>query len=192
MRVVRAYGKATGAIFDVTLREPRAQPWAYSVDASFLRIGATAEGQVGESQAMYVSVRESLLRFLRDKRLLLVLDNYEHLLAAAEFAAHTLQAGPGVTLLVTSRAPLRVNGEREYPVSPLLVPEAGSQSAAVLAQNPAVQLFVLRAQAVRPDFALSDENAAAVAAICIRLDGLPLASLNSSFLLRGRAANSRL
>ncbi len=120
-------------------------------------------------------VRDGVLRFLREKRLLLLLDNYEHLLAAAEFAGALLQAGPAVTLLVTSRAPLRVNGEREYPVAPLPVPEAGSQPAAVLAQNPAVQLFVLRAQAVRPDFALSEENAAAVAAICIRLDGLPLA-----------------
>ncbi|HLZ71294.1 MAG TPA: LuxR C-terminal-related transcriptional regulator [Dehalococcoidia bacterium] len=120
-------------------------------------------------------VRDSVIRYVREKRLLLLLDNYEHLLAAAEFAGALLQAGLAVTLLVTSRAPLRVNGEQEYPVSPLLVPEAESRPAAVLAQNPAVQLFVLRAQAVRPDFALSEENAAAVAAICIRLDGLPLA-----------------
>ena len=64
-----------------------------------------------------------MFAFVRDKRLLLVLDNYEHLLAAAEFAGALLQAGPGLTLLVTSRAPLRVRGEREYPVAPLLVPE---------------------------------------------------------------------
>ena len=80
-----------------------------------------------------------------------------------------------MTLLVTSRAPLRVNGEREYAVSPLLVPEARSRSAAELRHNPAVQLFVLRAQAVRADFVLTAENAATVATICIRLDGLPLA-----------------
>ncbi len=121
------------------------------------------------------SVRDSVLRFVREKCLLLVLDNYEHLLAAAEFAGAILQAGPGVTLLVTSRAPLRVNGEREYPVSPLLVPESQRFSAAEVRQNPAVQLFLLRAQAVRPDFALTVANAATVATICIRLDGLPLA-----------------
>ncbi|MHB8573802.1 MAG: ATP-binding protein, partial [Dehalococcoidia bacterium] len=120
-------------------------------------------------------LRDSVLRFLRDKRLLLVLDNYEHLLAAAEFAGAILQAGSDVTLLVTSRAPLRVSGEREYPVPPLLVPQAGSGSAALLAQNPAAALFTARAQAVRPDFALTDANAATVATICMRLDGLPLA-----------------
>jgi non-specific serine/threonine protein kinase len=122
-----------------------------------------------------MSARDSVVRFVRDKRLLLLLDNYEHLLAAAEFAGALLQAGPAVTLLVTSRAPLRVNGEREYAVSPLLVPEARSRSAAELRHNPAVQLFVLRAQAVRADFVLTAENAATVATICIRLDGLPLA-----------------
>ncbi len=122
-----------------------------------------------------VSARESVLRFLRDKQVLLVLDNYEHLLAAAEFAAALLQAAPAVRLLVTSRAPLRVTGEREYAVAPLLAPQERVHSAAELAQNPAVQLFVQRAQAVRADFALSDANASTVAATCARLDGLPLA-----------------
>ncbi len=121
-----------------------------------------------------IPLRESVLRFLREKRMLLVLDNYEHLLAAAEFAGALLQAGPALTLLVTSRAPLRVRGEREYPVAPLPLPleELGTAAAA---ENPAVALFVLRARDVRPEFVLTDANVVTVAAICTRLDGLPLA-----------------
>ncbi len=122
-----------------------------------------------------LSIRESVLRFLRDKQLLLVLDNYEHLLAAAEFAGALVQAAPLVSLLVTSRAPLRVRGEREYPLAPLPVPAEMLASPAALAENPAVALFVQRARDVRPAFALSGDNAATVAAICARLDGLPLA-----------------
>src|SRR5207253_437302 len=106
----------------------------------------------------------SVVRFLRDKQLLLVLDNYEHLLAAAAFAGALLQGAPDVRLLVTSRAPLRVAGEREYPVAPLPVPAGAAETATAVAANPAVALFVLRARDVRPDFVLNDDNAAAVAA----------------------------
>ncbi|MHB8574339.1 MAG: TIR domain-containing protein, partial [Dehalococcoidia bacterium] len=120
-------------------------------------------------------IQESVVRFLRDKRLLLVLDNYEHLLAAAAFAGVLLQGAGQVSLLVTSRAPLRVPGEREYAVPPLPVPRETSMSVAEGAENPAVALFVARAQDVRTDFVLTDANAAIVAAICTRLDGLPLA-----------------
>ncbi|HLZ69855.1 MAG TPA: tetratricopeptide repeat protein [Dehalococcoidia bacterium] len=122
-----------------------------------------------------VPARESVVRFLRDKRLLLVLDNYEHLLPAAEFVGALLQAIPTVSVLVTSRAPLRISGEWEDPVAPLPLPDADQASLAALQPNPAVGLFVQRAQALRPAFALSAENAASVAAICTRLDGLPLA-----------------
>jgi predicted ATPase/DNA-binding XRE family transcriptional regulator len=120
-------------------------------------------------------LRESVLRVVRHKRMLLVLDNYEHLLAAAEFADALLRAGPGPTVLVTSRAPLRIPGEREYGVPPLPLPPATPASLGEVADNPAVALFVQRAQAVQADFRLTAENAAAVAAVCIRLDGLPLA-----------------
>ena len=78
-------------------------------------------------------------------------------------------------MLVTSRAPLRVPGEREYAVPPLPLPAATLASAAAVASNPAVALFVARAQDVRTDFELTDANVATVAAICTRLDGLPLA-----------------
>ncbi|MHB8574345.1 MAG: TIR domain-containing protein [Dehalococcoidia bacterium] len=120
-------------------------------------------------------LRESVLRFMRDKQLLLVLDNYEQLLSAAEFAGTLLQGAPQVSLLVTSRAPLRVPGEREFPVAPLPLPLGAVGTAAGVAENPAVALFELRARDVRPEFELTDENAATVAAICTRLDGLPLA-----------------
>ncbi len=131
-----------------------------------------------------VPIRDSLLRFLLDKHLLLVLDNYEHLLAAAEFAEALLQAAQRVSLLATSRAPLRLRGEREYPVAPLPVPENGRTAPGVAAQSAAVALFVDRARAVQPGFGLTDANAGAVAAICARLDGLPLAIELASARLR--------
>ena len=114
--------------------------------------------------------------YLRERELLLLLDNFEHLLDAAAVVAGLLAAAPGVKALVTSRAPLRLRGEREYPVPPLRLPALGdARDLTLLAASEAVALFVDRAQAVRPDFALLPENAAAVAEICQRLDGLPLA-----------------
>lgn len=93
---------------------------------------------------------------------LLVLDNFEQVLPAATMVAETLEACPSLKILVTSRSSLRVYGEQEFPVT-------------ALAQNSAVELFVQRAVAVRPDFAVTPENAAAIREICLRLDGLPLA-----------------
>jgi predicted ATPase/class 3 adenylate cyclase len=121
-------------------------------------------------------VRDTLAAFLLSKRLLLVLDNYEHLLAAAPIVADLLQAGPGVAVLVTSREPLRLRGEREVAVAPLALPDDRVlPSRDVLAQIASVALFVQRAQAAQADFVLTAENAAAVGAICRRVDGLPLA-----------------
>jgi len=120
-----------------------------------------------------------LTAFLREKRLLLVLDNFEQVLEAGSLVAGLLVACPRLTALVTSRALLGVSGERTYPAPPLGLPAAPPAGAAVplhaLLASEAVRLFVERAQAVRPDFALTQGNAAAVAAICQRLDGLPLA-----------------
>jgi predicted ATPase/DNA-binding SARP family transcriptional activator len=119
---------------------------------------------------------ESLLRSLRDRQLLLVLDNFEHLLAAGKLVARLLAAAPGVKVLVTSRAALRLASEHEFPVSPLPLPNlAGLPPLAAVAQNEAVALFTQRAQSVKPDFQLTEANVAAVAEICVRLDGLPLA-----------------
>jgi predicted ATPase len=113
---------------------------------------------------------------LRTKQLLLVLDNFEHLLTAAVELVPLLEDCPRVKVLVTSRSPLHLRGEQEYPVSPLAVPvPLPSLSPEEALASPAVRLFVERVRDVRPDFALGRENVVAVAAICARLDGLPLA-----------------
>ncbi len=113
---------------------------------------------------------------LYGKQLLLLLDNFEHVLAAAPGVAALLAAIPNLKVLATSRAALRLTWEREFPVPPLAIPNRGMlPSLDQLQQYDAVQLFVTRTQTVRADFALTDENAAAVVDICRRLDGLPLA-----------------
>jgi predicted ATPase/class 3 adenylate cyclase len=121
-------------------------------------------------------VVEVLTAFLRDRQLLLALDNFEHLLPAAPVVSDLLRACPKLKVLATSRAPLHLRGEREYPVPALALPDPSRQEpTAQLIQYEAIRLFVERAQAAKPAFALTDENAAAVAEICRRLDGLPLA-----------------
>jgi predicted ATPase/DNA-binding SARP family transcriptional activator/Tfp pilus assembly protein PilF len=119
---------------------------------------------------------------LREQQLLLVLDNFEHLLAAAPTVAGLLAGCPNLTVLITSRAALRVSGEQVYEVPPLATPDVAAPDAAAhppseegLLAYDAVALFVARAQAVRPDFTLTPANAAAVATVCAHLDGLPLA-----------------
>ena len=118
-----------------------------------------------------------LIASLGDKRILLLLDSCEHVIAAvASFAAAILTGAPGVKILATSREPLGVAGERGYRLGPLSSPQPASRlTAAEAAAFPAVQLFVERATAIVEDFALTDANAAAVVEICRRLDGLPLA-----------------
>jgi len=118
----------------------------------------------------------SLREYLEPRQILLVLDNFEQILAIGPQVGEWLRAAPGLKVLVTSRAPLRVYGEREYAVPPLSMPDpTRSGELAELAESEAVALFVDRASAARPDFALSEQNAAAVANIVARLDGLPLA-----------------
>jgi predicted ATPase/class 3 adenylate cyclase len=112
---------------------------------------------------------------LRDQRLLLVLDNFEQLLAAAPVLARLLAASRESNLLVTSRAPLRLAAEHCFQVPPLRLPDLGTQDLDALSQYEAVALFVQRARAVAPTFAITDDNAPAVAELCVRLDGLPLA-----------------
>jgi non-specific serine/threonine protein kinase len=113
---------------------------------------------------------------LFDRRALLVLDNFEHVLGAAGLVAQLLAACPRLKVLVTSRAALHVGGEREYAVPPLVWPDVGEATTpADLARFGAVDLFVRRATLAKPDFQLTAANAPAVAAICARLDGLPLA-----------------
>jgi predicted ATPase len=113
---------------------------------------------------------------LHEKCLLLLLDNFERLLPAALQVANLLARCPQLKLLVTSRAVLHVQGENEFPVSPLTLPDLEPLPATeALAESPAVALFLQRAQAVKPGFQLTAANASAIAEICVRLDGLPLA-----------------
>ncbi len=120
-------------------------------------------------------VAEMLPAALRERQLLLVLDNFEHLLPAVEAVDTLLANCPGVRILATSRAVLGSSWEHEQPLAPLNVPASGENDLAVIAAVPAVALFVQRAAAIRPDFSLSVDNAPIIAAICRRLDGLPLA-----------------
>ena len=122
-----------------------------------------------------------LARALRTRSLLLVIDNFEHVLAAGPALNACLAGASGVRVLITSQMPLRVAGEQEYAVEPLALPPllpAGEVDPAVLERyrtTPAIQLFVDRAQRVRAAFELTTANVSAVAAICHQLDGIPLA-----------------
>jgi predicted ATPase/transcriptional regulator with XRE-family HTH domain len=121
---------------------------------------------------------EMLVTVVGSRRLLLVLDNLEHLLLAAPLIAELLAAGPRLTVLATSRTRLRLRGEREFPVGPFAVPSAvdnAHSSLAELGTVAAARLFVARAGEVRPGFTLTAENADAIVDICRRLDELPLA-----------------
>jgi predicted ATPase/transcriptional regulator with XRE-family HTH domain len=119
---------------------------------------------------------EVMQRYLRDKCLLLVLDNFEHVVSAAPGVGELLMACPDVKALVTSRAALRLRGEHEYALRPLALPDQHHVSSPErLSQYAAVALFIARAQAAQADFQVTNASAQAVAEICARLDGLPLA-----------------
>jgi predicted ATPase/DNA-binding XRE family transcriptional regulator len=119
---------------------------------------------------------DRLCHYLRFRRMLLVLDNFEQVVAAAPLLAELLAACPRLKLLVTSRMPLRLRAERQYPVPLLALPELTPlPPAGELTRYAAVALFADRAEAVKPDFTITEDNASAVATLCYRLDGLPLA-----------------
>jgi predicted ATPase/tRNA A-37 threonylcarbamoyl transferase component Bud32 len=144
---------------------------------------------------------EALKEYLRNSisaPLLLLIDNFEHIVAAAPMLAELLTLAPSLNLLVTSRAALHVSNEHEFPLEPLGLPDSRSlPSPEALSQYSAISLFVQRAAAIKPNFELTEENAAAVAEICARLDGLPLAielaaarvKLLSPSAIRTRLAN---
>ena len=122
------------------------------------------------------SLVQSLIAYLRHKKLLLILDNFEQVTGAAKLIGELLEAAPGLKILVTSRAVLRLSGEHEFEVPPLNLPGPDMVlNKETAAQYDAVQLFVERARLVAPDFELTDENAPTIAQICARVDGLPLA-----------------
>ena len=138
---------------------------------------------VAAAVAEALGVRETLDRdlargveaYLRGRDVLLVLDNFEQVLGAAPFVGGLLAASPGVRVIVTSRAVLHLASEQLYEVAALPVPEPRGQPVSALAGSAAIALFVERARAVRPSFELGPSNATAVAEICRRVDGLPLA-----------------
>ena len=130
---------------------------------------------VGIAETSDVPLLDAVRQHLGSRSLLLVLDNFEQVTVAAPTVVQLLHDCPDLKLLVTSREPLRVRGEHVFPVPTLSLPATGGMTAAQLGRFEAIQLFVERAQAVRPDFRLTDANAEAVAGICRRLDGLPLA-----------------
>jgi predicted ATPase/class 3 adenylate cyclase len=153
--------------------------------AFFVSLASLADsGPVASSIATALGVKEmgeqplaeTLSDYLRDKQLLLVLDNFEHVLPATSLVSELLLRCPRLNVLVTSRAALRLAAEHEHPVLPLALPDPKQlPDLDALSQYDAIALFVERAQAVKPGFAVTNENAPAVAEICSRLDGLPLA-----------------
>jgi predicted ATPase/transcriptional regulator with XRE-family HTH domain len=139
-------------------------------------LALTVAQAVGLREAGGQPIVAGLKTYLQDKQLLLVLDNFEHLVPSAPLVAELLAACSQLQVLATSRAPLRLRAEQEMPVPPLELPDpARRPSLEALAQVSAVVLFVQRAQASQPTFTLTAANAPAVAEICRQLDGLPLA-----------------
>lgn len=131
---------------------------------------------LGVQRQGVTSMEETVLRHLSGKQMLLILDNFEHLLDAAGFVADLLTSTRHLKILVTSRAALRISAEQEYPVPPLSLPSRiGLPDPVEMGLSEAVNLFLQRARAVRPEFELTPANSFAVREICLKLDGLPLA-----------------
>lgn len=136
----------------------------------------TIARSLGLKEEQGQSPQDVLHTYLREKRLFLVLDNFEHLLEAAAEVADLIESCPDLLMLATSRASLRVRGEHEYPVPPLVLPSSTQNATEEeVLRAPSGRLFLERARAASPSFVLTTENAHSVAAICWRLAGLPLA-----------------
>jgi predicted ATPase/class 3 adenylate cyclase len=174
-------GKTRLALRAAADKVDRFDDGTFFVDLSATRDGvsvlAAIARTIGLSDTRDESVFDELTRQLRDQRVLLVLDNFEQVTAAAPTAAQLLHGCPRLKLLVTSREALHLRGEHLFAVPPLSLPSGGRRQASAeqLVGYEAIQLFMERVRAIRPDFRLTDDNAAAVIEICVRLDGLPLA-----------------
>ncbi len=139
-------------------------------------VPSTIAGPLGVKESAEQPLTEGLKGYLREKELLLVLDNFEQVLEGAPLLGELVAACQRLKVLATSRIALRLYGEQEYPVPPLALPDPRVlPPVEVLTQYEAVRLFVERARAVKADFSVTNENAPAIAEICARLDGLPLA-----------------
>jgi len=150
------------------------------VDLAFLSDPGLVLSTIGQQleikEGGHEPMAERLKHTLHDKHLLLLLDNFEHLLAAASQVEDLLAACPTLSIVVTSRTPLRVRAESLFLLGPLALPDLSRlPNPDLLVQTAAVALFVERAKAIQPSFALTPTNARAIAEICVRLDGLPLA-----------------
>ncbi len=146
-----------------------------SVSSPDLLYQATAQA-LGIQEAVGTSIADLVARFLTSKLLLLILDNFEHIVDAAPAVASLLSMARGLKVLVTSREVLHLHGEQEYHVPPLALPNTRRlPSIEILSQFDAVALFIQRARLVNSNFQINNDNAPAVAEICFRLDGLPLA-----------------
>jgi predicted ATPase/class 3 adenylate cyclase len=158
----------------------RVEDGVYMVDLSAVADPALVVSNIASTLSVREEPGEDLFdtlgRHVADRDLLLVLDNFEHVVDAAPAIGRLLDAAPRLRVLATSRAPLRLPGEHEYLVGPLPLPDAARRvQLALLSNSESVKLFVERAASVRRDFRLTDDNALAVAEIVRRVDGLPLA-----------------
>lgn len=140
-----------------------------------IRVPHAIAAALGLKEATGLSIEEVASAFLRPRKQLLVLDNFEHVLPAAPVIGRLLRAAPGLAVLVTSRSLLHLSGEHDMPVPGMSLSSADASTAQAALGNEAVRLFVERAQALSPSFELTDENAGDILALCQRLDGLPLA-----------------
>jgi predicted ATPase len=154
----------------------------YSVELAALTDPALVPSSIAQVLGVVESAGkpliDSLVDYLREKHLLLVLDNFEHVADAAPVVDSLSRSAPRLKMVVTSRANLHLYGEHSFPVPPLQLPDTRPgylPSLERLTQYEAVRLFIERAQAAKPDFQVTNDNAPAVAEICVRLDGLPLA-----------------
>ncbi len=138
-------------------------------------VGSAIADAAGIGDAGSRTAAEALVQWLRPRQVLLLLDNFEHLLEAAIFVSGLLQEAPRLKVLATSRAPLRLSGERLFPVPPLAVPDSTALPMVAASGDDAVGLFIARAHAVHPDLHITHDSQRTVAEICLRLDGLPLA-----------------
>jgi non-specific serine/threonine protein kinase len=174
-------GKTRFAIALATELTPSYDLGAVFVDLTPLNEPALVLPEIGLALGVRESAARSIAagirRRLASRSLVLVVDNFEHMLPAASDIGTLLHAAPGLDIIATSREPLRLRWEHEFPLPPLAVPgvDCDASSIGALVALPSVDLLVQRAQAVRPSFALTLENAAAIAELCRRLDGLPLA-----------------
>jgi predicted ATPase/DNA-binding CsgD family transcriptional regulator len=170
----------TRLALEFATRRRAGSPDLHVVDLTPITDAALVAGSIatvlGVREVAGEALQDSLARRIGDREVVLVLDNLEQLPTAGSVIAGLLTASPGLRVLATSRAPLHVRGEQEYRLAPLQLPGPTElASLEDLAEVEAVQLFVERARAIDPAFALTSDNAAAVAGICARLDGLPLA-----------------